>query len=807
MMKAVARYLHFFVLCSVAVLPSLYSTAQHKGTIYGSVYDKQGPVEFASVLMSSAADTAKIVHFCVTDSLGNFTLSNVEDGSYLLKVKFIGYTEARVSIQVDSANRTIAMPPIPLSFNLQMLNGIEIMSHKDLIKKTPGGFIFTATDNITQGGGTAGDLLKNIPTVVVDMEGGVTIRGKTPLILINGRNSTLGEIERIPASSIESIEIINNPTAEYDADAEGGIINIKLKKNTGKGTNGSVGMGVGCGSHGRINSSFIINHRVDKWNFGLSYDNRFAGRTRKIEAHRTQFDLPSQFYLVQNREDDRLELSQNLKLNIDFTPDEKNSFSFEAIGNLGGQDNDEMLYSTFRTQSDTFNSKNERQSIEIGREQIMEYAFMYSRKFSDLRTTLKINVSSSFDFDAENTDIRTQSLTESDYFLGSPYFQRTSNYQNSNVSNFRIDYSHGLGKKGTIEMGYKGVYRFTDADFQSQYLVAQEYITNPAASTVFHFREQIHAGYLQYRAYVGEGDSLKWKYDIGIRGEQVFNEGFSESNSISVDRAYFNVFPTGNLAFYFKGGDFLKLSFGRRINRPDLEDLNPFIDITDSVSQHGGNPYLKPELVNAAEFGYNKEWKKVTLSANLFYRYTTNIIRSFIVLQSNGVALTQPQNFGNATTYGVEGILSTYLAKFWSMNTSLSAFQQNIDDSNIGDDISSSVFSWYGKMINNFVVWKDGKLQLTANYNSPLGTPQGKRVAVYYLDLGFQQKLFNGKAGLGIIVTDVFNTQINGYSASADNFSYDRKFKIDTRAVIVTFAWSFGTSFKEEMIENKFSND
>jgi hypothetical protein len=164
-------------------------------------------------------------------------------------------------------------------------------------------------------------------------------------------------------------------------------------------------------------------------------------------------------------------------------------------------------------------------------------------------------------------------------------------------------------------------------------------------------------------------------------------------------------------------------------------------------------------------------------------------------------------NFGNLTTYGVEGIVSVYPTKFWSTNSSISLYQQNIDGSNVSSDVATNVFSWYGKIINNFNLWKGSKLQIIANYNSPIGTPQGQTSAIYYADLGFQQKIWKGKGGLGIVLTDMFNTQNKGNTAYASNFNYNRKFKIDTRALLVTFAYSFGTSFKEESLENKFSND
>lgn len=781
--------------------------AQKPGAIHATVTGDNIPLEFVNAAIYKLSDTAKVFKIASTDSTGRFTMNDLPAGKYILRLQLIGYLPERLLFELDSLNSEKTFNRIELKASGKTLDGIEIISHKDLIRKTSQGFVINAADNISQTGGTATDLLKNAPAVVVDPDGGITVRGKAPLILINGRNSSLGSTDRIPASSVESIEIITNPSAQYDADAEGGIINIKLKKNTARGTNGSVGLGAGYGAHGRLNSSLILNHQTGKWNFGLAYDNRFAGRTRNISANRTSYFLPQQYYLLQDRFDNRTEQTQNLRFNIDFNPNKKNAFTFELIGNMDGQDNDETLVSVFRTQSDSFHTKNSRESIEIGREKVAELAFGYNRKFDDKRRYLNVNLSSSFNFETENTNITTQSLSENDYTLGDPLVQRTYNYQNSSVSNFKIDYAHPAGKKGLLETGYKAIYRLTNADFQSQYFVNNEYVKNALASNIFNFQEQVHAAYLQYKNYTNNNDSVKWKYDVGLRAEQVYNEGKAVANSISVKRDYFNFFPVLNVSRNLRTNESLKLKIGRRINRPGLGQLNPFVDITDSLSRHGGNPYLKPELVNSAELAYSKDWKKISLTASGFYRYSTNIIRPYILLKSNGVALTTPMNYGNATTYGVEGIASFFLVKRWSCNASVSFYQQNIDGTNVNPDLANNVFSWYGKLVNNFTLWKDAKLQIITNYNSPVGNPQGKKLAVYYTDMGFQQKLFKGRGGLGLVITDVFNTQLNGYTASAPDFNYKRKSKIDTRAVSINFAWTFRSSFREDMIENKFSNE
>lgn len=780
--------------------------AQTKGSIKGEVHEGQNPVEFVSIILSTQVDSAKALKVTATDSTGKFTLNDISEGKYILRAQLLGYKSVRLVIELNEQNDHINLPGLQIQTDGKLLDGVDIVSQKNFIKKTAQGFIVNASDNISQASGTATDLLKNIPTVVVDADGNITVRGKSPLILINGRNSLLGATDRIPASSVESIEIINNPSAQYDADADGGIISIKLKKGTGKGTSGSLALGGGYGAKGRVNSAFMINHQSGKWNLGLSYDNRFAGRTRKANASRTNFDLPSEYYIIQNRHDERLEQTQNLKFNADYA-NKKSSLGFEVIGNLESEDNLETLVSQLQDQNTIFQSKNSRFSSEHVREKAMEYALNYSRKFNDERKNLSMNLSSSFNFDKENTDISTQSLSSNDDNLGNPLLQRTYDYQSSNVSNLRVDYANPIGEKGTFETGYKGIYRYTDANFQSLYYANSAYVTNPLASNLFHFREQIHATYAQYKSYIGKSDSAKWRYDIGLRIEQVYNQGYAVSNDVSVKRDYFNCYPTGNVAYYFKPTDFIKLSFTRRINRPGLGQLNPFTDITDSLNPHSGNPYLRPELVNAIEAGYNKERKNVSLTANIFYRYATNIIRPYITLEPNGVALTLPRNFGNSTTYGFEGIVSAFPAKFWSFNASFSIYRQMIDGSNISPDLANDMLSYYGKLINNFSFWKGSKLQIIGNYNSPVATPQGSRIAVYYADLGFQQKILKGRGALGLVVTDVFNTQKSGLTVSTPDFAYARTFKVDTRAVLLTFVISFKAKIKEELLENKFSND
>lgn len=781
--------------------------AQKTGKIEGRLLDKDQPLEFVTVTVVKQTDTTRVAYYSTTDSSGSFVIDAIDFGDYLVKFSLIGYKPfaQKISITVEKSIATIES--LTLVKDANFLTTVTVTSRKKLIEKTTEGFVVNAAANITSAGGTATDILKNTPTVSVDAEGAITLRGKTPLILINGRSSSLSNPDQIPASSIESIEIINSATARYDANAESGIINIKLKKNKQNGTNGALAVGAGLGSRGRVNSSLLINHKTKLWNLGLGYDNRFAGRTRKINGSRTNFNLPDEYLLNQNRHDKRLEQLQNLKFNADFAPNARNTFSFEAIGNMDGQDNNESLNSALYKQNNDLNSNTNRHSIELERSKVAEFAFDYSRKFDDQRKSLTVNIATSINRDRENTNITSQSLDKSDNLTGNPWYQRTHNYENANVSSAQLDYAFPVSKKGIIETGYKGVYRTINADFQSADLINNSYVINTGASNIFDFNEQVHAAYLQFSSAFGKPENEKWKLNAGVRTEQVLNDGNTKNNSTKFTNNYLKFFPTASLAYYTKTDEYWKLSYGKRINRPGLGQLNPFTDITDSLNPHSGNPNLQPEIIHALELGYNKDWNNYAVSANLFYRYSLNSIRQYSQLQSNGANLSFPINIGNATTYGIENVFSAKPSGWYDFNASLSLFQQKLNGENVSTDAVQSAFGWYAKLINNFVPWHDGKLQVTGNYNSALPTPQGKRIAQYFVDFGLQQKLFKGNARLGLTVTDVFNTFKSGYINNTPDFSNYRYGKADTRAFIITFAYFFKSAFKEKLLENKFSTD
>lgn len=786
---------------------SQYSFSQKTNSVTGTISDGKTPLEFVDVVLKPVTDTTKTAAYAVTDSSGKFVLENINSAEYILKFRLIGFKSN--SQKIKYTGTPISLGNIVLQEDANLLNTVVVNSQKKQIQKTNEGFVFNAVSNISQTGGTAIDMLKNIPTVAVDADDAISLRGKTPLILINGKNSAITNMNQIPASSIESIEIITSPTAKYDANAESGIINIKLKKNNLNGLNGAAVLGGGFGAKGRMNSSVLLNNKTDKWNVGLAYDNRFAGRTKSIKGERTNYFIDDEHFINQSRSDERTEGLQNLKLNVDFSPNDRNTISFEALGNMESQDNDETLKTDILNSSNQFYSSNKRHSLELERSKAAEFAFNYDRKFSDDRKSLTASITTSYNFHRENTDIDTDNYDENYTPIGDTFWQRTHNYEKENISNAIVNYAFPISEKSIIETGYKGTFRLFNSDFQSADLTNGEYVVNPIVSNIFDFNEQINAVYALWNSYSGSKENQKWKYNLGLRAENVSNNGATQNNSDHFSNDYLKIFPSGSVQLNLKSDEFLKFAYSKRINRPDLDDLNPFIDITDALNPHGGNPYLKPEIIHIVELSYNKDWDKYSLSGNAFYRNANNTIRQYGVLQDNGVILLQPQNIGNTVTYGLETIFSFKPISFYDGNISLTAFQQNINAGNLpqSEDVVSSAFSWYGKIINNFTPWKGGKLQVIGNYNSAVATAQGKRIPIYNVDMGFQQKLGKSNARLGLVVTDMFNTLESGYKNNTLLFRNSRTSKSDTRALMLTFAYTFRSDFKEKLLENQFSTE
>jgi len=777
-----------------------------QGTIKGAIVNNGKALEFVTVTISNVKDSTKVLFYEASDSAGMFHFTNLEYGNYLIKMKLVGYVPIIKNVKLNAELKEVYLKDLNLLEDNTELNKVTVVAQKKMIEKTSGGFIINTANNITQIGGTATDILKSTPTVTVDNDGAITLRGKTPLILINGRNSGISNMDQIAATSIESIEIINNASSKYDANAESGIINIKLKKNKQAGTNGAIALGAGIGAKGRANSSFILNNKVGKFNVGIGYDNRFAGRTRTIESNRTNYNLIDNYFIGQNRNDKRVEKLQNLKMNIDYTPNQYNTISFEAIGNMESQDNNEDLISKLFNKNTGFTSSNDRHSFEYEKVKEGEFALNYLKTYKNSEKSLNASLSTSIEKGRQNTDIFTNGLDINEKQIGNTQTQLTHNYEDGIITNATLDYSIPVSGIGTIETGYKGLFRNIKTDFLTADKINGIYITNTASSNIFNFNEQVQALYFQFHnSQKSKNNESGWDYATGIRAEQVSNNEETNTQSTKFKNSYLKLFPTASLSYNLNQKESIKLSYGKRINRPGLGQLNPFVDITDILSPHSGNPNLKPEIIDAYEIAFNNGTAKLNFTTSIFYRHSINAIRSFYTQQQNGAILNMPMNIGSADNYGIESMIIGKPFRFYDYNLSATVFEQKINASNIISDGVVNGVNWSGKLINNFNLNSASKLQIIANYISPKTTPQGESFSMYNVDLGFQEKIGKSNFKLNFIIVDVFNTLKSGSNNQTSDFSVYRSAKSDTRAFMITLAYSFKSALKDKMLENKFN--
>lgn len=790
--------MRIFLAC-ILILLAMPSFAQIR--IEGRLKHVDGkPVEFANVLLFNEQDTVNVLNGTITDSLGNFLFTGIPKSGFILKIHCIGYISKRLTVAY--ANQSfIQLGTITLLEDSKQLQTVTIVGKKALIQQTNNGFVINADGTLTQQGGTAADLLRGTPTVFVDAEGNISLRGKIPMVLINGRNSKFDNLNGLPASSIEKIEIVTSPGANYDAEAENGIINIIFKKIKAQGFNGSMVIGSGVGASWRFNSSAMLNYKKGNWNTGISYDNRLAERNRKAEGDRINFFLPNQYFLFQRRNDERQEGVHNFRGNIDYVKG-KNIIGAEFLVGLEKEQNDETLFSTFENENKFFVSKNRRFSDEGRNATQGELALKYERKLNKDEQVIIFNLSNSFSNGIERTFINTQNLTSANEQIGLPYLQRTSFSDNSFISNVRVDYIQKIGR-GIFETGYKTLLRFFDNDFVQENNINGNYIIEPSLTGTLKFREQVHALYAQYKLQWKKG----WDFELGLRGEQTINNGKIESLQSQFNNSYYNQFYNGSAGYVLTEQQTIRLSFAKRINRPRLGQLNPFTDITDSLTQRSGNPKLQPEISHNLELTHSLNFKHGNLLSRIYVRNSKNSILPFTILNSNGVLFTQPINIGTTITTGFEEILSYKFFPFWNTNLSFSLFNQKIDAKNIQIDAVNNVWSWNAKWINDFNLNKRTQLQVLSVYTSPVATIQGKTIAIYNTDIALQHKIWREKARIGLIITDIFNTQNSGTIWNTSDFTFNRIFKVDTRAALLTFAYTFGTTFKEKLMENKFSND
>ncbi|GCC51656.1 TonB-dependent receptor [Chryseotalea sanaruensis] len=766
------------LLIFLALLCGFSAKGQEVFSVKGKLTEQttQNPVPFANI----AVYTEKGLNGGVSSDLdGNFTILKLAPGTYTFEIQVIGYQTKKLSNV--NVQRNMDLGAINLLESTTVLN--EIVVKGEAIRKpveiTAEGMTINPNQNISNTGGSALDVLRNTPSINVDAEGGISLRGSNSTnILINGRNSSISaNLDQIPASAIKSIKIVNNPGAKYDADAKGGIINIELKKGDDLGTHGNAEFTMGTA--GRYNGAIQLSHQTVKYNIYGGYDIQRPIRPSVSSIFRQSFGENPQT-LRQNATFDRSSLNQNIKLGGDYFLG-KNQFTYEGVFGNGKDDDTENRISNIVDNDGEENILRNNRETENGFS--YDNALIYERSFENEEQSLKIVASNSGRDNTEKQMVETDRMNGN--VLEEGIDQRSATREVRNISVLQADYVHPFNNNNKLETGYKTVFRMFDNDFNFENLdnTSGNWIEDNTVSNRFKYQEVVYAAYASYSQ-----KFERFSFAVGSRMEMTNIQTRLFNNNQRNKQQYANFFPSANFQYKLNKKQELRFTYSKRIDRPGGWRLNPFPDIADSLNIRTGNPELRPEYIQSFELGQHLTLGRIDLTTTVFYRYTTGII-DYIVRLEDGIAYGRPENLNDGYDLGFEFIAVSPLTSWLSLNVGYSLFQRNVDGSNVSAEFVNSNLAWNTKAVADFLLPASFKFQITGNYESPEIEAQGTDVARYNVDLSMSKSIKDGKAKISISARDVFNTLRYGGTSFADSFRQERFVKPQSRIFLVSLGF------------------
>ena len=797
----------FAFLISISFSSAIF--AQSNGTIVsGVIIDKstKQPIEFATVQLLKVEDSS-ISKSTISGKKGKFIFENIAGGNYILQCTFIGYSTTSRSININNQQK-INSGNIEISSSTGNMNEVVVVAKKSLLNTSIDRKVYSVSQDIMAQSGTASDVLKNIPSVEVDIDGNVSLRGSTAvMILINGRPSPLmGKtraevLQQFPANSIERIEVITNPSARYKPDGTSGIINIVLKKNIKAGWNGSAV--INAGNKDRYNGNVGINYKPGKLNVFGNYSLRRDSRIRSNNINREYLDSTgkiSDYYTEDNRSPAR-PLSHLATLGADYQLNSHNSFGISANYQQRKQVKNDIVKKYFYDKNYLPTQSYNRLRYDPEYENETDATVYWQHNFVKEDHELRI------EFNASGSDEQEDNHYSNVYYFPAvtpSSFDNTVISQKNNQQQLSIDYTNPLSDNSKLEAGYSGSFTQLDMNFFGEYYdtAQHKFVKDIIKSNRFLYNENIHAFYATYQY-----SYSKFGYAAGLRAEPVSLRSNLVTKDSLISNNYFKIFPTLHLSYKLKNSE-LQLNYSKRVHRAEGDDLNPFPEYRDPRNLRAGNPKLLPEIIHSVEVGYKWQNKTFSFVPSLYYRYKQNGFTTVTIPINDSTLLTTQQNLSNDKSLGLELIFSAKAAKFFSANLSSNFFYNTIDASSLGYGNSKSIVSMSTNLNSTFVITKKTMLQLSCNYRSARLTPQGKTFATFVMNAGMRQDLFKKKMSVILTASDIFKTLKQKTSLNTAYLNELSVGKRDAQIIYLGISYRFGKIIKKQGEEKlQFDNN
>lgn len=795
------------LLLTLSIFQGAAQQNQKPITITGKVIDSDSgqPLEYATFVLQNA-DNPEQVTGGITDLSGNFEVE-ATPGTYNISVEYISYKS--YSLKGQTYNSSINLGSISLSPDVAQLAEVEVVGEKTTVEVRLDKKVYNIGKDITTSGGNVSDALGNIPSVSVDVEGAISLRGNDNVrILINGKPSALAGfgstdiLQQLPADAIEKVEVITSPSARYDAEGTAGILNIVLKKEKTLGINGSINTTIGDPFNARVTSNFNI--RTEKFNIfntigyfhrespgGGLFDNRYLTDASDFDRILEDRDI--------SRNDDGISVNIGMEYFLTEKSSVTGSFFYRWSDENDLTENDNQRFNDGTLESRTFRSEDQKEN-----DNSYQFSFNYTNKFNDDGHELTAD----FQYSYDDEDVLTQIL-ESNTVPNTDLLASENIYEIETQDDIlaQIDYVLPMGD-AQFEAGYRGTFEKQVSDYQLDTLNqgTGQFEMNEDLTNVFTYHENVNALYTQYGNKYGklsvllglrlENTELRGNVDssVDIDGLQ---EIVGEDVDLNFDKNYLGLFPTVNLIYELSKTENISLGYNRRINRPRGWFINPFPSRSSRTNVFQGNPDLDPAFANAFDLGYLKRWKKLTLTSSVYYQRETNsferIQEETGQLTSDGIQIIRsvPINLSTNERIGAEAGVIYSPFKWWRLNGSVNFFTFSSEGQFNGVEYGTDNSSWFARFSSKFTLPAKIDLQANSFYMGPRQNAQTDSKAMFSLNLALSKDILKDNATVSLNVSDVFNSRKRQSFTETPTFTSDSEFQWRKRQVNLSFIYRF----------------
>ncbi len=828
-------------------LATMILPAVGQGTITGRVFDaKSGQaVEYATVAALNPQDSTPVTG-AVTGPNGSFEMK-VKNGRYLLRISFIGYTPYYHpnTIVVSEKNPKVNLGKIQVSPGAVMIDEVMVTAERTMVEYQLDKRVVNVDKNLVAGGGTATEVLQNVPSVAVDNDGNVTLRGSSNVkVLINGRpyelmgNDLETLLEQIPASTVESVEVITNPSAKYDPEGMSGIINLKLKEQTAAamGLNGVATLNMGAPlpfifpekmpkfiptTMGSIN----LNYTTEKYNLFFSADGGMRNRGHVGTSYRERLrdgqpwsrDTADQFGIFGGR-------MGSMKIGGEYYFDKKNSLlvSYQL---RGGQ----RLRRSFMESQDLFNENHllDYTQTDTNKNQNVNHSFnlSYLRKFD--KPDQELTFDATYSMRHVQGHGRQEQVYQGDAIWDNYYLRESETENFHDALNLKLNYVHPFGEGWKLETGYEGRLDWPD---QNALYYRTEYDTNHAlytyfdepSSTHFSYNQQTHAVY----ATVGGKLTEKLSAQAGLRVEYSYLLGYDVNHPLtdSVYKSYWKPYPTLHLSYEINKEQSMQLSYSRRVRRPHMWDLNPYMEVREGQELSFGNPNLDPEFTNAFELSYNLSLDKWNIYTCAYYRQTNNMMTRYGYVwdsasrtryswwmpyneEYDGYWASTWQNLNRGYNYGLELIVDWQVFKWWKLNASINLYQSTIEGTELLDNKETAAFQASGKFTSFMNLPQEWTIQFSGQYFAPWLDLQTTMFSSMWFDLAVKKEVLQRRGTVNLRIGDMFATGGWGHethTAQLNRIVHSRRL---SPTVTLGFTYKINNGLKQRQQQQQGDDD